>query len=83
MRLLTGSGVASVSLPGGPRLAAFEERKAVGIEQPTAVSGQFEVVVPDAAVNGAKGRQQAAPGIVAAFQDFLAILVRRCPKLSR
>src|ERR1051325_11264514 len=68
-------------LPSGSRLAAFEEWKAVGIEQPTAVGRQLEVVVPDAAVDRAKVRQQPAPGIMAAFKDFLAKLVCRGPKL--
>ena len=83
MRLLTGSGVASVVLPGRARLAAFEEREAVGVEQAAAVGRELAVVVPDAAVDGPEGGQQPAPGVVAGVRGSPRRAGRPLPAAAR
>ena len=58
-----------------PRRAAFEERVAVGIEQPAAVGGQPQRVVLDPGVDGAEEREHAVPGGRRALQRVLALAV--------
>ena len=75
MRLSIGSGSAGAVLPGRAGPAAFEEREAVGVEQAAAVGGQAQLLVLDAAVDGAEGGEQPRPGVVPALQHLLAVLV--------
>jgi len=58
---------------GAPRRAGgapFEEGEAVGVEEAAAVGRQAQVLVADAAEDGAEGGQQARPGVVAALDDL-------------
>jgi hypothetical protein len=62
--------------PGGARgglWAALEEGVLVGVEEGAAVSGEAQVLVGDAAVDGAAEGEQAAPGVVAALEHLLAV----------
>ena len=75
MRLFTARGSAGVLRQLAARGAAFEEGIAVGVEQRAAVGRQQQVLVLDAAMDGAEGGEQARPGIGAAFQHLLAVAV--------
>ena len=68
-------------LPRGVGRAAFEERVAVRVKEAAAVGREAEFVVLDAAVDGAEGGEQAAPGVVAAFEKFLPVTVGGLPEL--
>ena len=57
---------------GTARGSSLQKGVAVGVKEAAAVGGQRQAVVADAAVHGAKGRQQAAPGVEAALQHLLA-----------
>ena len=70
-----GSGLAGVICHCVSCGAAFEERVAVGIEQRAAVGRQAHGFVIDARMDGAERGEQATPGIVAAFENFFAVLV--------
>ena len=63
--------------PGRAGRAPFQEREAVGVEEVAAVGGQAQILVLDAAVDGAEGGQQAAPGVVPPLQHLFAVLVGR------
>ena len=81
MRLLTGSGLASLSRHEVPRLRPSRNGKAVGIEETAAVGRNVNVVVLQAAVHRTERRQQPGPRIVAAFEQFFAVLVGQFPQL--
>ena len=68
--------------PGRARLAAFQEREPVGIEQVAAVGRQLHPLVLHAAVDGPEGGQQADPGVQAALQNLFAVLVGGFLKLG-
>jgi hypothetical protein len=70
-RQRVGRGIA----PAAGGFTAFEERVAIGIEKRSAVGRETHGLVLHAAVDGTEGGQQTRPGIVAAFKDFLAVLV--------
>ena len=61
----------NVGAPVGPLCAAFEEGKAIWVEQRTAQCGQAQVFVLDAAIHGAEDGQQARPRIPAALQNLI------------
>ena len=74
-RLLIGSGSAGDRLPVRARGAAFEERDSGRDRRASRRRLAAAGLVLDAAVDGAEGGEQPAPGIVAALQDFFAVLV--------
>jgi len=59
----------------------FKKRELIGVKQFAPVGGEFEPWVLDTPEHCTKGRQQAAPRIVAAFQHLLAKVVRRDSQL--
>ena len=61
--------------PAAGGFTAFEEGVAVGIEERAAVGRETHGLVLHAAVDGTEGGQQTRPCIVAAFENFLAVLV--------
>ena len=68
-------------LPGRSPLSAFQERKAVGVEEAAAVGWELEAVMFHAAIDGPEGGQQAGPGVVAQAEDFFTVLICRGPQL--
>ena len=70
-------GAAGGILPGRPRLAAFEERKLVGVEQVFGIGEQLHPLVLHPSVDYAEGGEEPDPRIVPPLQDLLALLVGR------
>ena len=63
--------------------SVFKEPESVRIEEVPTIGWQFQTLVWHAAEHGPKGTEQAAPSIVAALQNLLALLIYRLSDASR